>query len=83
MNLQALRLNARYVPWPQQKIQVMSADDEFLGGGERRRTRRSAGSYQCGALRNASRMREDGRVEPAEGDSAVKVVLQVRNDALT
>src|SRR6266404_3470659 len=83
VNLQTLHVNVRYVSRAHQKIQVMSADNEFLCGGKRWRTGRTTRSEQCSTLRNASRMREDGRVKPAKGNRSVEVVLQVCNNALT
>ena len=83
MNLQSLHLYVRYVPWAEQKIPIMSAYDEFLRRGERRRTRRTASADQLSTFRNGARMWENGSVEAGEGDRSVEVVLQVCNNALT
>ena len=76
MDLQTLDVYMRYVPWSQQKIDVVGANDEFLHGCERRRTRRTTRPDQRTPFGDASGMRKDSYVEAAEGDSPVEVFLQ-------
>ena len=82
MNLQALDLNMRYKSWTQQKIDIVSVDDELLRESEWRRIFASACTNQRNTLGNAPRMRKNGSSKALKRDPAVKVVLKILGDLL-
>ena len=77
MNLQPLDLYMRYIPRTQQKIEIVSADDELLRGSERRQIIASACTHQRYAFGYAPRMRKNRSPKALKRDPAVKVVLKI------
>ena len=77
MNLQPLDLNMRYIPRTQQKIEIVSADDELLRGSERGKIIAGACTHQRYAFGYAPRMRKNCSPKALKRDRAVEIVLKI------
>jgi hypothetical protein len=82
MNFQTLDVDMGYVPWPEEKIEIVGADGELLRESEWWRIIRRDRSHQNYAFGNATRMRENCGVKSGERDIAVEIVLKIPNHAL-
>ena len=77
MDLQPLDINMSYVPRTQQKIEIVSADDELLRESERGKILASACTNQRNAFGYTPRMRKNGSPKALKRDPAVKVVMKI------
>ena len=82
MKLQTLKGDVRDVPWAEEKIDVVSTDDELLRGSERRGITRRARSHHSDAFSDATWMRENCGAKSAERDCTVEIVLEGIGHAL-